>query len=149
MKSRALPQFRMFLRFSGLFLLWSIVVGPVLGTRGGFAYASKFATIGALFGLLLATIAVVVALLYGEVRDRGRFKLAVGISTSALPACLTAAVISLTKMSLPIEFEVSVSESIRALALMSMLPCVIWFSQIAARRYLREISPRKRKQKSA
>ena len=148
MKSRALPQLRMFLRFIGLILAWSIVVG-IINYSARFYLVAHFAKICTLFGAFLGLIVVVVALLFGEVRNPQGFKLTAAVCTSALPACLTALMMSVAFIGLPTEFGVSVSEGIRALALMSIFPCVIWFSQIVARQYLREISARKRKQKPA
>ena len=148
MKSRALPQLRMFLRFACLFLAWSIIVG-LINYSGRFYLVAHFAKICTLFGAFLGSIALVVALLFGEVRNTRRFKLTVALCTSAWPACLTALMMSLAFMSLPMESGVSASEGFRALALMSVFPCAIWFSQVVARQYLREISPRKRKRKPA
>ena len=154
MKSRALPQLRLLLRFTGLFLAWSIIVG-LIHYSGRVYLVVHFAKICTLFGAFLGLIAVVVALLFGEVRNPRAFKLTLALCTSAMPACLTVLMMSLAMMmsfaimSLPPELGISVSDAIRGLALMSISPCVIWFSQIVARYYLREISPRKRKQKPA
>ena len=148
MKSRALPQLRMFLRFTGLFLAWSIAVGAIIYSAR-FSLVLNFAKICTPFGALLGLIAIVVALLFGEVRNPRGFKLAVAFCTSILPACLTALMIRLVFMSLPLEFAISASDAIWALAPMSIFPCVIWFSQIAARKYLRDISLEKRKRKTA
>ena len=142
MKSRALPQFRMLLRFTGLVLAWSILVSLVIGTDTGYNHVVNFARIGALFGAFLGLIAVVVALIIGEVRDHGQFKLTLALFTSLLPGFLVIFLLHLASA-----FGISASEFIYLLVILSILPCVIWFSQIVARQYLREISPRKRKQK--
>ena len=143
MKSRALPQIRMFLRFTGLFLVWSIVVGVIIHSAG-FHLVLNFAKIGALFGAFLGLIAVVVALLYGDVRNHKGFKQTIVVCTSALPACLVAFLLHILSA-----VEVNASGAIYSLAILSVLPCVVWISRIVARKYLREISPRKRKQKPA
>ena len=148
MKFRALPQLRMFLLFTGLFLAWSIVVGHI-NYSGRLYLVVNFVKICTLFGAFLGLKAVVVALLFGEVRNPRRFKLTVAVCTSALPAFITAFLMELAITGLPIEFGGRASIDIQALALMSVFPCVIWFSQIVARKYLREISPRKRKVKPA
>ena len=132
----------MFLRITGLMVAWSAVLCLLINHGANLQYLLNFATIGALFGALLGLIAVVVALLFGEVRDHGQFKLTLAVCTSVLPAGLAAFVLHLASA-----FGVSVKEFIYVLAIVSILPCVIWFSQLVARQYLREIAPRKRKQK--
>ncbi len=142
MKSRASAQLRMFLRMTGMILAWSVVLSLLTGHGAGFYHVLNFATIGAFFGALLGLIAVVVALLFGEVYDHGQFKLTLAIFTSLLPAFLV-----LLFLGIASAYRVSASEFIFVLAIVSILPCVIWFSQIVARQYLQEIAPRKRKEK--
>ena len=127
MKSRAIPQLRLFLRFTGLFLVWSIVVG-IITNSARFYLVLNFAKIGALFGAFLGLIAVVVALLYGEVRNHKGFKQTLVVCTSALPACLVAFLLHILS-----SVEVNTSGSIYSLAILSVFPCVVWISRIVAR----------------
>lgn len=133
----------MFLRFTGLFLAWSIVVGAIIYSAR-FNLVLDFAKICTPFGALLGLIAVVVALLYGEDCNPKGFKQTLAVCTSALPACLVVYFLPIVSL-----FWVNTSGVIYLLALLSIFPCVIWISQIVAGKYLREISPRKRKQKPA
>lgn len=136
---------RLFLRMTGMIMAWSIVAGLIIGADIGLFYVAHFTKVCTPFGALLALIAVVVALAFGEVRNHRRFKLTIAVCTSALPACVTLIMVWLALAFHPI----GVDDVVMLLAVVSLFPCVIFFSQLAARHYLREISPRKRKQKPA
>ena len=148
MKSRMIPQLRMFLRMTALTLLWCMAVGVAnLAAEGHwptsehtFAFLVDCAKAGAVLGL----IAVAVALLFGGVHNPGRFKLAMALCISALPACLTIFILIMISM---FSVKLSFTDVIQLLPLLSNLPFAYWFSQIVARKYLGEISPGKRKQR--
>ena len=150
MNLRMTPQLRLFLRMTGLTLLWCAAVGVANHAAVGrwptvelaVAFLVKCAKAGAVLGL----IAVVVALLFGQVQNPRRFKFAMALCISALPACLT--IFSLIMIWI-YSVELSFTDVINVLPLLSNLPFAYWFSQIVAGKYLREISPRKRKQKPA
>ena len=130
----------MFLRFTGLFLAWSIVVGLVI-YAARFNVMLSFAIVSTWFGALLGLIAVAVALLYGDVHNHREFKKTLAVCTSALPAYLVAFFLHIASL-----FGISSSaDVIFSLSIVSVFPITILFSQIVARHYLREISPRKQK----
>ena len=97
-------------------------------------------------GAVLGSIAVAIAFLFGGVQDPSRFKLAMALCICAFPACLTLLLLILI---LTFSSDMSLADAIRVLPLMSNLPFAYWFSQIVARKYLREVSPEKRKGKPA
>ena len=150
MKSRVLPQFRMFLRLTGLFLAWCLAVGgfnhAATGDWPTINHILDFTISCAQLGALLGAIAVAVAILFGEVRNPQRFKLALAICVSVLPASATVFMLFLIMAFMP---DLALAEAVLLLPTLSSVPLVVWFSQIVARHYLREISPRKRKQKPA
>ena len=134
----------MILRMTGLCLIWYIIAFSLFDVFEGeppqldliLESAMPYIQIGALLGLIAAAVGI----LFGEVRNPLRFKLAVAIFTSVLPASFT--IVALLYM---LASELSSAEVLFLLIFMSNIPCVLWFSQIVARIYLREISPRKRK----
>ena len=150
MQSRRIPQFRLFLRMMGLTLLWCVAVGvanhaaeghwPTIGNA--VAFIVECAKAGAILGL----IAVVVALLFGRVHNPRRFKLAMALCISALPVGFTIFSLMMIWM---VSGELSFTDVIRLLPILSNLPFAYWFSQIVARKYLRDISPETRKGKPA
>ena len=150
MKSRMVPQLRMFLRMAGLTLLWCVAVGAANHAAAGdwltFEHTVANLLDCAKVGALLGVIAVAVALLFGCLHNPGRFKLVMALGICALPACMTIFALCLISI---FSVEWSFTSVFQSLTLLSNLPFAYWFSQIVARKYLREISPRKRKVKSA
>ncbi len=148
MRSRLIPQVRLFLRMTALTLLWCVAAGvanlvtnrhwPTI--EGTVSFLGECSKAGAVLGL----IAVAVALLFGRVRDPLGFKSALAVCVSALPACLTLVLLFLI---LAYSSDMSLDDAIWAMVMLSNLPFACWFSQIVARKYLREISPEKRKAK--
>ena len=144
--SRTTPQLRLFLRMTGLTLLWCVAVGFANHAPEGhwppFEQAVEFLVGCAKASAVSGLIAVVVALLFGRVDNPRRFKLAMALCISAFPAGVT--VLSLFMFWI-YSVELSFTDVIQLLPLLSILPFAYWFSQIVARKYLRDISPEKRK----
>lgn len=148
MNLRMTAQLRLFLRMTGLTVLWCAAVGlanhAAEGSWPTIAQTVAFLVNCAKAGAVLGLIAVAVALLFGRVNNVRRFKLAMALCISALPACFTFIILIMLWM---YSVELSFTDVIQLLPLLSNLPFAYWFSQIVARKYLREISSEKRKAK--
>ena len=146
MRSRLIAQLRMFLRMTGLTLLWCVAVGVVnlaaIRQWPTIESAVSFLVDCTKAGAVLGLITVTVAVLFGRVRNPLEFKAALAVCICALPALLT---FMLLILFLPFAADMSLDGSIIVLALLSNLPFAYWLSQIVARKYLREISPEKPK----
>ncbi|MDE2637065.1 MAG: hypothetical protein OXI30_11945 [Chloroflexota bacterium] len=150
MQSRRIPQFRLFLRMVGLTLLWCVAVGVANHAAEGHwptvEHAFSFLVTCTKAGAVLGVIALVVALAFGRVRNPRRFKLAMALCICALPACATTFILIIIWA---FSSELSIAGYIHLLLICSNLPFALWFSQIAARKYLRDISSEKRKGRPA